>query len=151
MRGWKSLAVFFLLVAAAAGAGAMAAPDTWYAALTKPAFNPPAWLFGPVWTLLYVFMAIAAWRVYRRQGVDLSIGAWLVQLVVNAAWSPLFFGAHRIDLALIDILVLDLVVIVTIALFFRRDRISGWLMLPYLAWIGFATVLNASLWTLNPG
>jgi translocator protein len=149
MRGWKSLLVFLLLVAAVASAGAMTAPDAWFVALVKPSFNPPGWIFGPVWTLLYALMAIAAWRVYRLQGVDISIAAWIAQLVLNAAWSPLFFGLHRTDLALVDIVVLDLIVIATIVLFFRRDRVAGWLMVPYLAWISFATVLNASIWQLN--
>jgi translocator protein len=149
MRGWKSLIVFLLLVAAVASAGAMTAPDAWFAELAKPSFNPPGWIFGPVWTLLYVLMAVAAWRVYRQKGVDISIGAWVAQLVLNAAWSPLFFGMHRIELALIDIVILDLIVTTTIVLFFRRDRVAGWLMVPYLAWISFATVLNASIWQLN--
>ncbi|HMM66347.1 MAG TPA: tryptophan-rich sensory protein [Dokdonella sp.] len=150
MRGWKSLAVFLLLVAAAALAGAVSPPDAWFAALEKPTFNPPGWVFGPAWTTLYILMAVAAWRVYRKRGFDLAIGAWLAQLAVNAAWTPLFFGLHRIDLALVDILVLDALVVATIALFWRRDRIAAGLMLPYLAWIAFATVLNASLWKLNP-
>ncbi|MEZ5461131.1 TspO/MBR family protein [Dokdonella sp.] len=149
MRGWKSLIVFLVLVTVAALVGATAAPDAWFAALQKPAFNPPNWVFGPAWTLLYGLMAIAAWRVYRVAGSGLAIGLWLVQLVVNAIWSPLFFGLHRIDLALVDIVVLDLLVLVTIVRFFRHDRLAGWLMLPYLAWIAFATLLNAAIWQLN--
>ena len=150
MRGWKSLIVFLLLVAAAAFAGATSAPDAWFAALEKPSFNPPNWLFGPVWTMLYILMAVAAWRVYRKRGFDLALGTWLAQLAVNAAWTPLFFGLHRIDLALLDILVLDVLVLATIVLFWRRDRVAAALMLPYLAWIAFATVLNASILKLNP-
>ena len=79
-----------------------------------------------------------------------AIGLWLIQLAVNASWSPLFFGMHRIDLALLTIIALDILVIATIAVFFRKDRIAGWLMLPYLAWIAFATTLNAAIWQLNP-
>ena len=150
MRGWIGLVVFLVLVAAAAAIGGMATPDAWFAALQKPSYNPPGWVFGPAGTLLYILMAIAAWRVYRVDGLGLAIGLWLVQLVVNAAWSPLFFGMHRVDLALLDIIVLDILVIATIAMFFRKDRIAGWLMLPYLAWIGFATTLNAAIWQLNP-
>ncbi len=150
MMHWKSLVVFLVLVAAVALLGGMSAPDAWYTALQKPSFNPPGWIFGPAWTLLYVLMAVAAWRVYRVAGLGLAIGLWLLQLLVNAVWSPLFFAMHRIDLALIDIVVLDILVIATIVVFFNRDRIAAWLMLPYLAWIGFATALNAAIWTLNP-
>lgn len=150
MRGWKSLVVFLLLVAATAFSAATNMPDAWFAALEKPSFNPPNWLFGPVWTMLYILMAVAAWRVYRTRGFDLAVGAWLAQLAVNGAWSPLFFGLHRIDLALLNILVLDVLVLATIVLFWRRDRVAAALMLPYLAWISFATVLNASLLRLNP-
>lgn len=150
MRGWKSLIVFLLLVAAAALAGATNAPDAWFSALQKPAFNPPGWVFAPAWTTLYILMAVAAWRVFRKQGFDPAIAAWGVQLAVNAMWTPLFFGLHRIDLALVDILVLDVLVVATIVLFWRRDRIAAWLMMPYLAWIVFATVLTASIRMLNP-
>ncbi len=150
MRGWLGLVVFLVLVAAAAVLGAMAMPDAWYASLQKPSFNPPAWIFGPAWTLLYILMAVAAWRVFRVAGWGPAIGLWLIQLAVNASWSPLFFGMHRIDLALLTIIALDILVIATIAVFFRKDRIAGWLMLPYLAWIAFATTLNAAIWQLNP-
>lgn len=149
MRGWKSLIVFLVLVAGAALLGGLSAPDAWFAALQKPSFNPPSWVFGPAWTLLYGLMAVAAWRVHRVAGFGVAIGLWGVQLVVNAIWSPLFFGLHRIDLALIDILILDVLVVATIVCFFRHDRLAGWLMLPYLGWIAFATVLNAAIWQLN--
>lgn len=149
MRGWKSLIVFLLLVTAAALAGATSAPDAWFEALQKPSFNPPNWVFGPAWTLLYALMAIAAWRVYRVAGLCLAIGLWGVQLAVNAIWSPLFFGLHRIDLALVDIVILDILVVATIVTFFRHDKLAGWLMVPYLAWISFATILNATIWQLN--
>ena len=150
MRGWFGLVVFLVLVAAAALLGGLSTPDAWFSALQKPSFNPPGWVFGPAWTLLYILMAIAAWRVYRVDGFGLAIGLWLVQLVVNAAWSPLFFGMHRADLALLNIIVLDILVIATIAVFLRKDRIAAWLMLPYLGWIAFATTLNAAIWQLNP-
>ena len=150
MRGWFGLVVFLVLVAAAALLGGLSTPDAWFSALQKPSFNPPGWVFGPAWTLLYILMAIAAWRFYRVDGFGLAIGLWLVQLVVNAAWSPLFFGMHRADLALLDIIVLDILVIATIAVFLCKDRIAAWLMLPYLGWIAFATTLNAAIWQLNP-
>jgi tryptophan-rich sensory protein len=151
MRGWKSLPVFLLLVAAAAVLGALSTPDTWYADLAKPSFNPPNALFAPVWTALYALMALAAWRIYRLRGSGNEIAVWIVQLAVNAIWSPLFFGMHWIGIALVDIVLLDVLVAVTLVLFYRRDRLAGWLLAPYLAWIIFASVLNAALWHLNPG
>jgi len=151
MRGhWKSLLLFLLLTAAAAAIGSMAMPDAWFAGLRKPAFNPPNWVFAPVWTALYACMAVAAWRVYRRVGaVDAAIVLWLAQLACNALWSPLFFGLHRVGLALVDIGVLLALVAAASMAFFRRDRTAGALMLPYLAWVAFATVLNAAIWQLN--
>ncbi|HET9033375.1 MAG TPA: TspO/MBR family protein [Dokdonella sp.] len=151
MKPWQSLIVFIVLVLAASLLGGLSVPDAWYAALDKPAFNPPGWVFGPAWALLYALMAFAAWRVYRISGFDVAIALWLAQLLVNALWSPLFFAMHRIDLALIDIVLLDLLVVATTVAFFRRDRIAGWLMTPYLAWIAFATALNAAIWSLNQG
>ncbi len=150
MRGWKGLLVFLALVAVAAAFGSLSRPDAWYRALVKPSFNPPDALFAPVWTILYVFIAVAGWRVYRRVGWDYSLGLWGVQLALNAAWTPLFFGAHRIDLALVDIALLDVFVVATLVAFFRRDRIAAWLLVPYLGWIAFATLLTATLLRLNP-
>lgn len=150
MKAWKSLLGFLVAVFAAAMVGIVAKPDAWYAGLHKPSFNPPNWLFGPVWTILYIAMAVAAWRVFVRRGFDRSLWAWSVQLALNAAWSPLFFAAHAIALALADILVLLLAVLGTALLFFRRDRIAGSLMLPYAAWVAFATLLTFAIWRLNP-
>jgi benzodiazapine receptor len=150
MATLKSLVPFILLVAVAAAGGALFPPGEWHAALAKPAFNPPNALFAPVWTALYVMMAVAAWRVFRREGWQAPLWLWLAQLVLNAIWTPLFFGLHRIDLALADIIVLDLLVIATTVAFFRRDRLAGWLLVPYLAWILFATALTFAIWRLNP-
>ncbi len=150
MRYWKSLIVFLVITVAAAATGTLSAPDAWFNALQKPSFNPPTWVFPPVWTVLYAMMAIAAWRVYRVTGVGVAIVLWFVQLVINAAWTPLFFGAHRIDLAAADIALLVVFLIATAIAFFRRDRIAGVLMLPYLAWVGFATALTFAIWRLNP-
>ena len=149
MKHWKSLVVFLALVAIAAVCGSLALPDAWYAALAKPSFNPPNAIFAPVWTVLYLLIAIAAWRVWRVAGFSAAIVLWLVQLAGNAAWSPLFFGAHQIGLALADIVLLDALVLATTVQFFRCDRVAGWLLVPYLAWIGFATLLNAAIWRLN--
>lgn len=149
MRSWKGLLVFFALVALAAGLGASAAPDAWYGALHKPWFNPPNWIFGPVWTLLYVLMAIAAWRVFRKRGAGIALTLWIIQLACNAAWSPIFFGAHQLGWALADIIVLWALLAATTVLFWRIDRPAGALMVPYWVWVTFAAVLNASIWNLN--
>jgi len=125
---------------------------TWYAALAKPSSNPPDAVFGPVWTLLYTAMAVAAWLVWRH---DEAVGrgralAWFWrQLVFNFLWSFAFFGQHRIGFALIDIVVLELLILATTLAFFRIDRLAGWLFVPYLAWVAFATILNFAIWRLN--
>ena len=150
MRHWKSLLVFLLLASAAGGVGSLAMPDAWYAALAKPSFNPPNGVFAPVWTALFVLMAVAAWRVYRHAGFGAAIALWLAQLVFNAAWSPLFFGLHRIGLALADIVVLLALILATSIAFFRIDRIAAALLLPYLAWVAFATALTLAIFRLNP-
>jgi len=150
VRHWKSLLVFLLLAFAAGGVGSLAMPDAWYAALAKPSFNPPNGVFAPVWTALFVLMAVAAWRVYRHAGFGAAIALWLAQLVFNAAWSPLFFGLHRIGLALADIVVLLALILATSIAFFRIDRIAAALLLPYLAWVAFATALTLAIFRLNP-
>ncbi|QBB71007.1 tryptophan-rich sensory protein [Pseudolysobacter antarcticus] len=150
-RQWKSLALWLLLSFLVAGVASMFMPDAWYAALQKPEFNPPNWVFAPVWTLLYILMAIAVWRVQRKQQhLSFEIALWLLQLLLNGLWSWLFFGLHRPDLALIDIALLIIVLLTTVLAFARVDRIAAWLLLPYLAWVSFASMLNLSLWQLNP-
>jgi tryptophan-rich sensory protein len=149
MRDWKSLAVFLVLAFAAGGIGSLATPDAWYAGLNKPSFNPPGWIFAPVWAALFVLMAIAAWRVYLLAGLAAAVVLWLVQLVFNAIWSPLFFGLHSITLALVDVALLLALVLATTMVFFQRDRAAGLLMLPYVAWVSFATLLTFSIYRLN--
>lgn len=122
----------------------------WYAALTKPSFNPPNFVFAPVWTALYVMMAVAAWRVWRVVGVmSVALMLYFLQLTFNFAWSLIFFAQHLIEIALIDIASLWIAILATTIAFFRADRIAGLLMLPYLAWVSFATVLNYEIWRLN--
>jgi len=150
MKSWKGLIVFLCATFAVAALGSLWPPDAWYQQLSKPFFNPPAWVFAPAWTLLYALMAVAAWRVYRAAGWGVALWLWTVQLALNAAWTPLFFGLRRIDLAMLDIVVLDLVVIATVGAFFRHDRVAGWMLIPYLAWIGFATLLTMTILRLNP-
>ncbi|TXH75093.1 MAG: tryptophan-rich sensory protein [Lysobacteraceae bacterium] len=128
-------------------------PGEWYLALNKPSWHPPTWVFGPVWSTLYVMMAVSAWSVWRRGGFarqSLPLAMFLVQLVLNAAWSPLFFGLQHPGVALIEILVLWLAILATLVIFRRVHRPAAWLLVPYLAWVSFAAVLNGTLWRLNP-
>ena len=122
----------------------------WYAHLVRPAIAPPNWVFAPVWTTLYVVMAYAAWRVWKKTGLkSLEMAGWGIQLAFNFAWSLIFFGLHQMGAALGEIILLDLAILYTAALFWRRDGIAGALMLPYLAWTLFATVLTDAFWQLN--
>ena len=147
--------LYFFLVATL-GVGAVAslftspAIPTWYASLSKPAFAPPNWVFAPVWTALYILMAFAAWRVWKKTGLhSLEMAAFVLQLALNLGWSVVFFGLHRIGAALIEITVLDVAILATLILFFRRDRLAGLLFAPYLAWTLFATVLTRTFGQLN--
>lgn len=152
MNRYLALLVFVLLSFAAAAFGSQFTPGEWYAALDKPPFNPPSWVFGPVWSLLYLMMAVAAWLVWLRRDtrpVTLALVVWLLQLVLNAIWSWLFFGLERLDLALYEMSALWLGILVCLVLFMRVRRAAGWLLVPYLAWVSFAWVLNFSLLRLN--
>jgi translocator protein len=146
------LALSLFLVFLAGGVGSLTAPDAWYSALEKPPLNPPGWVFGPVWTTLYILMAVAAWLVWRERwqsSVRLALTFYGGQLFLNAIWSPLFFGMHRPDLALIDLIALWGVLGATILRFWRIRPLAGALLLPYLAWVTFAGYLNAAIWWLN--
>lgn len=126
---------------------------TWYPTLVKPIFNPPNWIFGPVWTLLYIMMGIAAGLVWTNgsdeQTTKKALGFFAVQLGLNALWSFLFFGLHNPFLALIEIVLLWLMIYETYFQFKKIDKLAGYLLLPYLAWVSFATILNGSIWWLN--
>ncbi len=135
-------------VAAIGGVAAGSAADT-YAALELPPFAPPSWLFGPVWTVLYATVAVAGWLVWRRYRWDRSLTVYAVQLVLNMAWTPLFFAGDRYGLALVEILLLLASIGWLLALCRRRVRSAALLLLPYAAWVAFATALNASIWWLN--
>lgn len=124
-------------------------PDEWYASLQKPPFNPPNWIFSPVWTILYVIIGIVGWRVWVRAPDRTLKGLWSSQMVLNFAWSPAFFGLQNIGLALITIALLCVSILAFIWLARNRDRLSAALFIPYLAWVGFATVLNAAIFSLN--
>ncbi len=144
-----SIVPFVLLTLAAAAMGAQFRPGAWYVALQKPAWTPPGWLFGPVWTVLYVMIALAGWIAWRRQGWSAATGLWLVALAANGAWSWLFFGRQAIGAALVDILVLWLAIAAFIVATWRASRSASLLFVPYLAWVSFATALNAAIWRLN--
>lgn len=127
-------------------------PGTWYLGLAKPTWTPPGWLFGPVWTYLYITMAIAAWLVWRTgplKRTRYALTAYIAQLALNALWSWVFFGMHRIGWAFIEIAVLFVAIVVTAGLFRSHSRTAVYLLLPYLAWVGFASVLNFQIWHLN--
>ncbi len=146
------LFVWLALCFGAAALGSFFSPGEWYAGLNKPAWNPPGWVFGPVWTVLYTMMAVAAWLVWKRGGFgaqSVPLKLFLVQLSLNAAWSPVFFGLRRPDLAFVVILLLCLAIVATLASFRSVSRPASWLLAPYLAWVSFATLLNAVLWRMN--
>jgi len=138
-----------LLTIAAPSLGAFSPPGEWYQSIHKPSWNPPPWIFGPVWSVLYLMMATAAFLVWRKDGWNRAMSAYLVQLIFNAAWTPLFFGAKRIDWACTDIVALWFAILVTILCFWKTSKVAAWLMVPYLGWVSFATVLNATLWAMN--
>ena len=124
----------------------------WYRDLSKPWFNPPDWIFGPVWSLLYCSMGVAAWLVSRKgnaQFLAWPLGLFLLQLVFNALWTPLFFGMHRPGLALLDIIALWLAIAGTTISFYPVSRVAAYLFVPYWLWVSFATLLNAAIWWLN--
>jgi benzodiazapine receptor len=150
----RPLLIFVLVTVAVGTLGSLfTQPNipTWYAQLNHPSITPPNGVFAPVWTTLYVLMAAAAWRVWRITGLkSVEMLAWGVQLALNFAWSAIFFSLHRIGAAFVEIVLLDLAILYTLLLFWRRDRIAGMLLLPYLAWTCFATLLTWRFWQLNP-
>jgi translocator protein len=150
----KTALLAFILVAEAVGAAAglvtRPAIESWFPHLVKPAFQPPDWLFAPVWVALYLLMAVAAWRVWRvRELKSTPLLLYAIQLVLNFAWSFIFFGAHRLGLSLGEIVLLLIFVIATAIAFWRTDRLAGAMMLPYIGWVSFATLLNAAIFNLN--
>lgn len=145
-----SFSVFFVLVFLVAMSGAIFKPGPWYKTLDKPFWTPPNWVFPVVWSALYVMIAVAGWRVWREAGiVVLPFAVYLLQLALNAAWSALFFGIRRADLAFADVVALWIAVAVNIALFLPIDAVAGWLLVPYLVWVTIASCLNFSVWRRN--
>ncbi|MDN5749388.1 MAG: tryptophan-rich sensory protein [Pseudonocardia sp.] len=148
------LAAFAVAATVVAGVGSLAAVSaaSRYEALQQPTWAPPAWLFGPVWTLLYATIAVAGWLVWRRagwSGARTALTVFAAQLVLNALWTPLFFGAGLLGVAFVEIVVLWLVIAATIVLFARHSRAAAALLVPYLAWVTFASALNLAIWILN--
>lgn len=148
-RAFGLLGLLLLTFAAPAVSAFIPMPGEWYDSLRKPAWNPPDWLFGPVWGVLYTLMAVAAWLVWLRTSSTRPLAPYFVQLALNAAWTPVFFAAHRMDLALGVIVALWLMILVTIRRFVAIRAASGWLLGPYLLWVSFAAVLNFTLWRMN--
>lgn len=142
-----------LAIGAVGAVATQSSVGSWYASLAKPAFNPPNAVFGPVWTALYVLMAVAAWRVWRHGGFrgasGRALGAYALQLALNLAWSVIFFGLRAPGPALAELAVLYVAIWATAILFWRLDRIAGLLMAPYIVWTTFAGVLNAAIVRLN--
>ena len=147
-----SFAGFLLACAAAATPGIMLRPGAWYRSLAKPSWCPPAWLFGPVWLVIYVSIAVSGWLVWRKAGFDgaaVAISLYAVQLLLNGLWSAVFFGLRRPNLAFLEIVCLWLAILATIALFHPIDQAAAYLLIPYALWVTFAAALNFSVWRLN--
>ena len=126
---------------------------TWYADLSKPSFNPPGWVFGVVWPILYVMMGIAAFLIWSKgvgsRQTRVALGLFMFQLVLNGLWTPIFFGLHMMALALAEIILLWVAILATILAFRRISKPAAYILIPYILWVSFATVLNAALWHLN--
>jgi benzodiazapine receptor len=150
-----SLIAWILLLVGLGASGRVAfAPDAWYDALLKPTFNPPSWIFGPVWTLLYVLMAVALWSMRREQEAEPALRRratrlFVLQFVLNLAWTPLFFGLRSPALAFLDVCLLWIALLATVLAFGRVRPLAGYLLVPYLLWVSFALVLNGTLWLMN--
>lgn len=149
-RSWIVLATFlFVVIGVGALIGTQSQPGTWYEALNKPPFNPPNWIFGPVWFTLYVMIAIAGWRSFMDNPTGTPMKLWYAQMALNWAWSPVWFIAQMIWPAFAIIVLMWLSIVGFIAVNWNRDRLAALLFLPYLAWVSFASLLNLSIGLLN--
>jgi translocator protein len=152
LKLYCGLIVFLMVCFSAAGVGSIFLPGDWYASLAKPLLNPPAWIFAPVWSGLYLMMAVSGWLVWANPGfpaVRNPLILFSTQLLFNASWSWIFFGLHSIGLALLDSVILWLLILVTLVFFWRLRKIAGVLLIPYLLWVSFALYLNIAFWALN--
>jgi len=143
------LAFVAAVVLVGAGIGAATAPGAWYAGLEKPFFNPPNWVFGPVWTAIYAMIGVAGWLVWRRAPTSEAMALWGAQMLLNWLWSPVFFAMQAPGAAIAVILALLATILVFIAAARHVDVRASWLFAPYALWVGFATVLNIEIWRLN--
>jgi tryptophan-rich sensory protein len=148
----RSLFAFIAAVALVAFTAGRFRPGAWYDALARPTWTPPDWLFAPVWSVLYLAMAVAGWLVWRAlpgSRLHVAVFVWVAQLLLNASWSWIFFGLHQPGPALLDILLLLALIVWFISAASRVSSAAAWLFVPYLLWVGFATALNAAIWHLN--
>lgn len=151
-QSWLVLAAFIVLVNGVGYLiGTQTQAGTWFEQLEKPPLNPPDWLFGPVWSTLYVLIAIAGWRIWMDNPKSTAMKFWVAQMILNWAWSPIWFGAEMPWLAFAVIVAMWLSIVGFIFTARHRDKIAAWLFVPYLAWVSFATYLNLSIAILNPG
>ncbi|MEM9439271.1 MAG: TspO/MBR family protein [Pseudomonadota bacterium] len=147
---WESLAVFIVAVIMVAMTGAVFKPGSWYETLEKPSWTPPDWAFPVVWSILYLFIAIAGWLVWQSSGWSLALALWVLQLLLNGAWSWLFFGLKRMDLAFVDVSLLWLCIAGFIVIAWPISTTAALLFLPYLVWVSIAAALNLTVWRMNP-
>lgn len=156
MKNWVKLIIALAIPQLVAASGAyftITGTGSWYQALDKPSWNPPSWVFGPVWTTLYVLMGIGMYLVWRSDAPEKlkrrATILWGVQLVFNFLWSFLFFGQQQIFSALVEIVVLWVLILLTIFAFARVSKLAAWLLVPYISWVSFATILTYTIWELN--
>ncbi len=155
ISSWPQLILFIIICEAVGIAGSFftaKAIPTWYEKLRQPSFRPPNWIFGPVWTFLYALMGLSAYLVYQNQQRPLAkIGLifFLIQLILNAIWTPLFFGAKKLGWAFFEIVLMWVFIVLSVVSFFMAVPLAGWLMMPYITWVSFASLLNYSIWQLN--
>ncbi|MER6830552.1 TspO/MBR family protein [Streptosporangium sp. NPDC000563] len=150
-KRWAGLPVFVVALVLVAVVGSLAAGNAGgeYLSLERPPWAPPQWLFGPAWTFLYILIALSGWLAWSAGGLTPALGVYAVQLVLNAAWTPLFFGAGQYGLAFAEIVVLWLAIALNIVMFRRISRPAAWLLVPYLLWVTYAASLNFAVWQLN--
>jgi tryptophan-rich sensory protein len=146
---WSLLGFLVVVVGGGWLIGYFNRPGAWYMEIAKPGFTPPGWAFGPVWTVLYVLIAIAGWRTLLESPRSARMLLWWAQLAINFSWSPIFFSAHQIGAALLVLILLLAANVSFVGLSWRTDRIAAWLFVPYVFWTAFAFVLNAAIFSLN--
>ncbi|MBL8582723.1 MAG: tryptophan-rich sensory protein [Rhizobiaceae bacterium] len=148
-RYWALAGFIALTLGGGTLVGLVSVPGEWYAGLAKPWFNPPNWVFGPAWTVLYVLIAIAGWRIWLLPQRGAAMMLWWLQLALNFAWTPIFFLAHQLGLALVVVCLILLLSLGFVATAWHKDRPAALLFVPYVLWTAFASLLNASVWWLN--